>query len=74
MTDSAPLKGKAKEPAGLRYIGNGAALAGVPARDLSADEIAELANYSIDFGEPNWHATPIAVRRKLIASGLYEEA
>jgi hypothetical protein len=42
---------------GLTYIGNGAALIGVPARDLTEEEVKELSKeFDID---------------KLIGSGLY---
>jgi hypothetical protein len=51
---------KAKAPAGvsLRYVGDGAWIRGVPARDLDSEEIARL------------HLNP----RSLLASGLYEPA
>lgn len=74
MSESTPLKGTKEQPKGLRYVGDGAALAGVPARDLSYEDITDLAALSIDFGDPNQHTTASALRRKLIASGLYEEA
>lgn len=47
---------------GLRYVGDGAALPDVPGRDLSADEIKDLA------------ARKVATKAQLLASGLYEEA
>lgn len=34
-------KPKPIKPSGLRYVGNGAALPDVPARDLSAEEVAD---------------------------------
>lgn len=45
---------------GLRYVGQGAALPDVPARDLSAEEITEL------------ETRKVASAEFLIACGLYE--
>jgi len=51
-------KAKAPDGASLRYIGDGAWIRGVPARDLDSEEIARL------------RLDP----RSLLASGLYEPA
>lgn len=46
----------------LRYVGKGAFLLGVPARDLSSDEVRELAEQT---------KKPEAFAADLVAGGLY---
>lgn len=46
-------------PAPLRYVGDGAAIIDVPARDLSADEVQALTT------------SGVATAAQLLASGLY---
>ena len=46
-------------PSPLVYVGDGAAIPDVPARDLSADEVQALA------------VTGVATAAQLVASGLY---
>jgi hypothetical protein len=57
---------------GLRYIGGGAALPDIPARDLSADEIDSLAATSgpLLMG----HGGRVSFIKALVESGLYKEA
>ncbi len=47
-------------PVGLRYVGDGSALPDVPGRDLTADEVKDLATRKV------------TTRAALLASGLYE--
>jgi hypothetical protein len=56
---------------GLRYVGNGAALVNIPARDLTAAEIRTLeARYAQQgAGFEGWAA---GLALMLVASGLYE--
>ena len=56
----------------LRYIGGGAALPDVPARDLAVDEIDAVAATSgpLLLG----HGGTISFRKALVESGLYKEA
>jgi hypothetical protein len=51
---------------GLTYIGAGAALENVPARDLAEADINTLAD--------RWAQDPGATRDALLASGLYDVA
>lgn len=58
MTDS-PTPQPQPEPIVLRYVGKGAALPDVPARDLTARDVAAL---------------PVELADSLLTSGLYVEA
>jgi hypothetical protein len=51
---------------GLTYIGAGAALENVPARDLAEADITTLAD--------RWAQDPGVTRAALLASGLYDAA
>lgn len=64
------MSNPSKEPAGLRYIGAGAALPGFPARDLTAAEIAARADVLAEMGLAD--DTP-DVRAWLLTTGLYAE-
>lgn len=68
-----------ERPIALRYAGQGAALPGVPARDLYEDEIGEVlqrlaAESEAGATEERPALTPADVRKQLLASGLYERA
>jgi hypothetical protein len=63
----------------LRYIGGGAALPDVPARDLSDDELGVIVAHLVALSEATATEespaqTAIQIRKALIASGLYEKA
>ena len=51
------------KPTGLRYRGKGRFVVGVPATDLSADDVARLGG-----------ADPAAFRARLIKTGVYAPA
>lgn len=59
-------KAPTKVSGALIYIGDGAALENVPARDLAEADINTLAD--------RWEQDPGVTRAALLASGLYEPA
>jgi len=69
-----------KKPAaskGLTYIGGGAAIVDIPARDLSAEDLEQLAPAQSEMFKTVYQQkieTPAALRAWLIKSGLYKEA
>ena len=80
MSDEKKPDSSPKSPAspkGLTYIGGGAALADIPARDLTSDELAELAKSQTDMFKTVYQQkieTPAQLRAFLVKSGLYKEA
>jgi hypothetical protein len=74
MSDEKKPATKPTRPAGLRYVGDGATLPDVPARDLSADDLTELVESQSEMFKTVYQAeieTPAALRAWLIKSGLY---
>lgn len=53
-------------PLGLRYVGQGAALDNIPARDLEAGDLNTIADL--------WEKDPGVVAAELVATGLYTDA
>ena len=68
---------KATTAKGLTYIGGGAAIVDLPARDLSADDLAHLAESQSAMFKTVYQQkieTAAQLRAWLVKSGLYKEA
>jgi hypothetical protein len=62
---------------GLTYIGAGAAIVDIPARDLTDTDLAELASALPEMFKTVYQQkieTPAALKAFLVKSGLYKEA
>jgi len=68
-------RSEAKPAVVLRYIGDGTYLQGVPARDLTEDDMDALHSVITEpVGDPSEGKVRSALKKTLEASGIYEKA